>query len=101
MFKNVDNNDINEVAEKCANQHFLEDVWFNDIKTCALVNGTQILQEMAAKTMSLPQPLEHSPWIIINGQRSALAQTQLQKVVCDNLIVIFPLLIKTRITLFL
>ena len=87
MFKNVGNQDINDMAEQCSNQHFLEDVWIWDIKACVETDN-QIMQEMAQKTLSLPQPLEHSPWIVVNGQRSALAQTQLQQIICDNILVI-------------
>ena len=89
MFKNVDNEDIREVAEKCANTHFLEDVWIWDILMCAETEeGTELMRQMQEKTIDLIQPLEHSPWIIINGRRSGLAQTQLQEVICDNLLVI-------------
>ena len=89
MFKNVDNHQITDVAEKCALQNFLEDVWISDILMCARGDeGNQIMREMGAKTLNLKDPLEHSPWIVINGDRNAIAQSDLQKVICDNLLVI-------------
>ncbi len=88
MYKNVDNNPITDVAEKCANQWFLEDVWIWDILTCAEgPEGDQIMREMGAKTLNLKDPLEHTPWVVINGQRSAVAQNNLQQVICDNILV--------------
>jgi hypothetical protein len=88
MFKNVDNNQITDVAEKCARQNFLGDVWIEEILLCAKGDeGNQIMRQMGAKTMNLPDPLEHSPWIVINGDRNSIAQSDLQKVICDKLLV--------------
>jgi len=92
MYKNVDNEQITNVAEKCANQWFLDDVFISDILLCATEDeGDQIMRQMGARTLNLAQPLEHSPWVVINGQRSALAQTNLQKVVCDHILVIYSI----------
>jgi hypothetical protein len=89
MFKNVDNLQITDVAEKCANQNFLEDVWISDILLCAKGDeGNDIIRQMGAKTMNLKDTLEHSPWIVVNGERNPIAQNDLQKVICDNLLVI-------------
>ncbi len=97
MFKNVDNHQITDVAEKCARENFVDDVWISDILLCAKSDeGNDIMREMGAKTMNLKDPLEHSPWIVINGERNAIAQSDLQKVICDNLLVInfsFPILV--------
>jgi hypothetical protein len=67
----------------------LEDVWIEEILLCAKGDeGNEIMREMGAKTMNLKDPLEYSPWIIVNGQRNSIAQNDLQKVICDNLLVI-------------
>jgi hypothetical protein len=103
MFKNVDNHQITDVAEKCANENFLEDVWISDILLCAKGDeGNQIMREMGAKTLNLKDPLEHSPWIVINGERNPFARSDLQKVICDNLLVInFSFTILVLISRFL
>jgi len=89
MYKNVDNEQITNVAEKCGNQWFLDDVFISDILLCAKGDeGDQIMRQMGARTLNLAQPLEHTPWVVINGQRSAIAQTNLQKIVCNNILVI-------------
>ncbi len=88
MFKNVDNLQITDVAEKCANQNFLEDVWISDILLCAKGDeGNVIMRQMGAKTMNLKDPIEHSPWIVVNGERNPFAKNDLQKVICDKLLV--------------
>ena len=88
MFKNVNNNLITDVAEKCANDNFIGDIWINDILMCAEgEEGNEIMREMGGKTLNLRDPLEHSPWIVINGQRSAIAQSDLQTMICNNLLV--------------
>jgi len=89
MYKNVDNEQITNVAAKCGNQWFVGDVWISEILICAKGDeGNQIIREMGARTLNLAQPLEHTPWVVINGQRSAIAQTNLQKAVCDHILVI-------------
>ena len=90
MFKNVDNNQITDVAEKCANEYFIRNIWINDILMCAEgEEGNEIMREMGGKTLNLRDPFEHSPWIVINGQRSSIAQSELQTIICNNLLVNF------------
>ncbi len=88
MFKNVDNQQITDVAQKCALQNFLGDVWISEILLCAKGDeGNDIMRKMGAKTINLKDPLEHSPWIVVNGERNPIAQNDLQKVICDKLLV--------------
>ncbi len=88
MFKNVDNHQITDVAEKCARENFVDDVWISDILLCAKGDeGNDIMREMGGKTMNLKDPLQYSPWIVVNGDRNAIAQNDLQKVICDKLLV--------------
>ena len=86
MFKNIENHELQESAVKCGEQFFVDnDDVFNAVFVCAhSPDGDAALKNMAAKQLKLKDPLEHVPWIVINGRQSQEAETDLTKVICDN-----------------
>ena len=104
MFKREGPVAITETGNQCANDFFIFDAW-EDIDGCAISEeADQILFDFELKTESLQDTLEHVPWVIINGRRSALAETNLQKAICDQIkvnLVWLMLSLKTLISSFL
>lgn len=86
MFKNIENHGLKESAIKCGEQFFVDnDDVFNAVFVCGhSPDGDAALKNMAAKQLKLKDPLEHVPWIVINGRQSQEAETDLTKVICDN-----------------
>jgi hypothetical protein len=85
MFKREGPVAITDTGNDCANDFLLFDAW-SDIIDCA-ENGEadQILLDYEYKTESLQDALEHVPWVVINGRRSALAEKDLQKTICEQI----------------
>lgn len=85
MFKNINNElDGFKLIEDCANADF---ILADEITQCVKgTDGQKYLEEMRTLTLQLHEPMEHAPWILINGQRSSLAQSDLKKAICDAML---------------
>lgn len=84
MFKNIKNMDIGRLAEECANNNI---ILADTIMECAeQPEGHEYLSAMRNKTIELYESMEHVPWIVINGIRSAMAQSDLKESICDQMV---------------
>jgi len=84
MFKNIKNMDIMQLAEECANNNI---ILADEITECAKQQeGQDLLDLMREKTLAQYEQMEHAPWIVINGLRSSLAQSDLKQAICDKMI---------------
>ncbi len=92
MFKNVNNeNDGHKLVHQCSNEDFILP---DEVLECAqLGDGMTYLKEMRDLTLALtsdtaahPEPMEHAPWILVNGVRSAEAQSDLKEAVCKAML---------------
>lgn len=86
MFKNIQNFDVETLGEKCANGEF---VLADRITACAKQNeSVGYLTSMRDQTLGLFNPMQSSPWVVINSEQVPNAQFNLQKEVCDRLTVL-------------
>ncbi len=85
MYKNNRNQkDIYQLIEDCSNEDF---IYGDEITECVKQDeGKNYLSEMRNRTLEQFETMEHAPWIVINGLRSALAQSDLKTAVCDAMI---------------
>lgn len=85
MFKNVKSQeDTFKLIEDCANEDF---VLADEVTACVRgEDGMNNLKEMRNRTLEQYNSMEHAPWIVINGERSALAQSDLKTAICNAML---------------
>ncbi len=85
MFKNVKSQqDVHKLIEDCAN---IDYVLADEVSACVRdTDGQKYLSEMRNRTLEQIESMEHAPWIVINGVRSALAQSDLKTAICDAMV---------------
>ena len=85
FFRNEESNkDVSQLGEECANTYFiLSDIV---IECSEQEEGKTLLGQMRARSMAQFEEMEHAPWIVVNGLRSAQAQSDLKGAVCDAMV---------------